>query len=293
MKKIVYSAFIPISLLFLGIFLWDNSVRARTIMTASARYGREVFNKGTRIAKKMIGSEQIFIIERSYSPEQVIENLKYKNQDLYLEQCFFPYVLLKARYQKEVPSRSGDYEILEGVLLWSLVNGEVVLDTETWNCSQGFRECLISKADRHDMLIMQTLISMGGSMNREQLIERLASKNFHVAKSIKSCHRKKLIFVQGDRVGIPFRKFQPLTNCMTTMNRSLVSLMKPKGSIMIAEKHSEDDIRSLASKVFGKNFYVIDTKKVFVPAYRITTKGTDGSQRTEFINAINGRKLDS
>ncbi|WP_213358129.1 hypothetical protein [Chlamydiifrater phoenicopteri] len=262
-------------------------------MTASARYGREVFNKGTRVAKRLVGSEQIFIIERSYSPEQVIENFKNRNQDLYLEQCFFPYLLLKARYQRENPSRNGDYEILEGALLWSLVNGEVVMDTETWNCSQGFRECLISKADKHDMLIMQTLIALGGSANKEYLIERLSTRNFHVAKSIKNCHRKKLIFVQGDRVGIPFRKFQPLNNCMMTMNRSLVSLIKPKGAIMISERHSEDDVRSLASKVFGKNFYVIDMQKVFVPAYKITTKGIDGSQRIEYINAINGKRLEA
>ena len=63
---------------------------------------------------------------------------------------YYPYLLLDVKYPDSSKTR-------EGVLLWGLTDGEMVLNTDTWESTHGFRDCLECQAGRNDFKMLQAL----------------------------------------------------------------------------------------------------------------------------------------
>ena len=82
---------------------------------------------------------------------------------------YYPYFLLDVKYPDQSKTR-------EGVLLWGLNNGEMVLNTETWESTHGFRDCLECQAGRSDFKILQALARRQGMMPVEESAKRTAHR---------------------------------------------------------------------------------------------------------------------
>ena len=100
---------------------------------------------------------------------------------------FYPYLLLEVKFAKDHKYTQ------EGILLWGLTDGEMVLDTATWEKTHGFEDCLLAKADKNDFKILHTLVNQGGFMDREALYRKFKVDSDVLDEWIDSCRRKKLI----------------------------------------------------------------------------------------------------
>ncbi|MEG0037022.1 MAG: hypothetical protein RSB82_01035 [Victivallaceae bacterium] len=244
--------------------------------------------KSERLVKTFFGLEKIKALEAKYSPQDVIPGIELIDDfGVRTELNFFPHLLMHVKYARE-GLRSGTQE---GVILWSLVNGEMVLDTDTWDCSQGFEDCLLFRADQKDFKILQALALLGGISSKESLRMLLELECKDVEADIKQCCKKKLVFVSGNKIGLLFRSLNALQGNTTKLKSSLVAYSTPRKSKFYPREYSSDQVRNLAKMAFGSNFVIVKHETVFVPVYKVSLKSETGALRSEFINAVNGKKL--
>lgn len=289
MKKLISLAGSFVMSLFVGVFLWDNVPCARKAMQITASYSEACIEKSRCIIRKLAGCERIRVFERKFSPEQVLSFFPEHIEDkVSAELIFIPHVLMQVRFSQEDIAKK-TVASQEGEILWNLSNGEVVLSTATWSYSKGFRECLLLKADKQDVYVIQALANLGGVASQEALAQALSTKNVRADKVIKSCHKKKLIFTSKNKIGSHFQQLQLVKGCTTNIQSAPVWLRKPKGSKILTPCFTEDCVCKLAGMVFGDNFLILNKITVFVPIYKVSIETSDGSTRVEYIHAVTGK----
>ncbi|AGR97706.1 hypothetical protein [Chlamydia trachomatis] len=282
MKKVVF-----IAAIFSSIVFWDKIPYSHRIKQFAMDYGIELVEKSSQLVRKISGNERLCVFERRVSEEQVLA--MFAKDKASAELLFVPHVLMRVRFSGEEDKRAGSHE---GAMLWSLSNGEMVLNTGSWTYSKGFRECLMLKAGKQDVQLMQVLAGMGGSASREVLSQALSMRNVRADRVIRACQKKKLIFTHDNLIYSHFQQPQPIKGCMTVFNSSPVWLAKPKGSTVCSVVYPEDRIQNLVEMIFGDNFFILSSEQIHVPVYKVSIAASDSSVRVEYINAITGKSFD-
>ncbi|AAP04824.1 membrane protein [Chlamydia caviae] len=289
MKKLVLYFVTFVGSLFCGVFLWDNVPCAHKAMQVTASYSVNVFEKSCRFVRKVSGFERLRVFERKFSPEQVLAFFpEHIEGNASIELTFVPHTLMHVRFSKEDAAKKTMVS-QEGDILWNLANGEMVLNTGAWSYSKGFRECLMLKAGKQDVSVMQTLANLGGAATKDSLAQALSMKNIRADKVIRACQKKKLIFSTGSQIGSHFQQLQPIKGCTTIIHSSPVWLRRPRGSSMVSPQFSEDRVSNLAGMIFGNNFLILNKAVVYVPVYQVSLMAADNSVRIEYINAVTGK----
>jgi hypothetical protein len=94
-------------------------------------------------------------LEVRYSAETIMDRHKKEllkdNEHVFLAPSlkFYPYLLMEVKYNRSYDKTS------EGVILWGLVDGEMVINTSTWEKTHGFRDCIASNATRQEFRIFK------------------------------------------------------------------------------------------------------------------------------------------
>ena len=89
-----------------------------------------------------VDNGEFLTLEARFTPEQIMDSrskeLLPSDQHSYEEPQlkFHPYVLMEVKYS------TPDKKTREGVILWSLVDGEMVLNAETWDKTHGFEDAI-------------------------------------------------------------------------------------------------------------------------------------------------------
>jgi hypothetical protein len=236
-----------------------------------------------------IENKEISTLESRYTPDQMMEahriELIGNSQRLYQEPVYryYPYLLLEVKYTEEKKSR-------EGLLLWSLHDGEIVLNTETWETTHGFKDCLDCEANRQDFKVIQALAKHQGSI----LIEDL-QKALHLEKEtfdlwIGEAKRKHLIVQKGPLIQLHFENPKLLVSPQTHLKQHLVSKPIDNGQ-RVSKTYTHQQLIKIAKAAFGEDFKIRTEKEVFLPVYQLTVLNPDGSLYKSDWNAINGSKM--
>lgn len=198
---------------------------------------------------------------------------------------YYPYVLMEVKYNRG-QDRTG-----EGIILWSLVDGEMVINTSTWEKTHGFLDCLSYGADRNDFKIINALTMRGGMLDRDGLTRILNVENEKLDTWIDSCRKKNLIVQSGNyyRLHLQDPKLQVLPE--TKLDHWLVTKTS-KNAQRVPKKYRPAQIEQIARSAFGSDFAIRKMKEVFLPVYSIIVQNPDGSQMTTYWNALNGKRLD-
>lgn len=242
------------------------------------------------VVHQYVENGEFVTLKARYTPEQIMEGHKKEllvdNQHSYQEPeiKYHPYILLDVKYfQPDKKSR-------EGMILWSLVDGEMVLNTDSWEKSHGFEDAINSGATRSDFKILHALAKLKGSASMDQL-----QKELHVEKEtlntwIESALSKHLIVQKGNDLQLHFQDPKILVQPETTINDWLVK--KPYNHAQrIASKYSGSQIQKIAKAAFGEDFTVRNTTEVYLPVYSINIVNPDGSILTTYWNALNGQRM--
>ncbi|SCA63316.1 Uncharacterized protein SCG7109_AL_00240 [Chlamydiales bacterium SCGC AG-110-M15] len=241
--------------------------------------------------KERLHAGEFLTLEVRYSPEDIVDkynaDLSTGDKRTLLEPIlvFHPYAFMEVKFIRK------DNGTGEGVVLWGLLDGEMLIDTHKWNKTHGYEDCLIAKASPQDFRIINTLADNGGSLDREGLLNILFVENKILDRWIESCKRKQLVMQRGNDYYLHFENPVLVSTPETYMAHRLVKK---------AYKHSErvptvyhiSQIETLAQAAFGEGFTVRNAREVYLPVYQLSVENPDGSLLTTQWNAVTGDKID-
>ncbi len=243
------------------------------------------------IIHEQLETGNFLTLEARYSPEQIMETqastlLKGEGYNYLRPSLYFsPYLLMEVKYTN-AKNMTG-----EGQILWGQGDGEMVINTRTWETSHGFEDCINAKAGRTDYKLINVLSKLGGSASREDLLDHLYVESRILDKWLEDAKEKHLIVQTGNLYRLHFEKPRMLVSPETQVQHPLVT--KPyKGSNRLPRKYSESVIRQNAQAAFGKDFAIRTTTEVFLPVYSIRVKNPDGTTLTSYWNALTQNRQD-
>ena len=229
-------------------------------------------------------------LEVRYSAESIMDahrlELLSDNAHVFLEPAlkFVPYLLMDVKY-----TRSHD-KTGEGIILWGLFDGEMVVNTSTWERTHGFTDCIAANASRQEFKIMNALASKGGSWDREGLSKFLNIENGVLDSWIDSCRKKSLIVQIGNTFRLHLQNPRLMVIPETKLEHWLVT--KPtKKAIRVKKRYRASQIENIAQAAFGHDFAIRKTTEIFLPVYSIIVQNPDGTRMTSYWNALNGKRL--
>lgn len=236
-----------------------------------------------------VDNRDLLVLDAKYTPEQIIKanysdlaGLKNGDwQEPILK--YYPYLLLDIKYQENQQSR-------EGVLLWGMVSGEMVIDTTTWENSHGFRDCLECKAGHSDFKIIQALAKNNGVMSLESLQKELQVERSSLDLWLENAKKKHLITQNGAKVQLHFENPRLLVQPQTQINHQLVS--KPSTTIIKEPRQfSRNQILTMVKAAFGEDLKVRSEQEVYLPVYSLKIVNADKSVYNAEWNAVTGQRI--
>ncbi len=248
----------------------------------------EVKNK----VEEILHSGSFNTLEVRYTANQIMDvhrkQLLKDNRHKFLEPSlkFYPYLLMDVKYAVSHKKTK------EGVMLWDMTDGEMVIDTKYWEKTHGFGDCIHANTDRHEFKIINVLAHKGGSADRETLIKALHVDNDVLDAWIESCRRKQLIVQSGNRYRLHLEKPSLQIIPSTKLDERLVT--KPhRNAERVPSRFSFSQIEKMTRSAFGNDFAIRKTTDIYLPVHCIVVQNPDGSIHTTHWNALNGKQIQS
>lgn len=238
----------------------------------------------------IIESGSFHTLEARFTPSQIMESHKREllkgDKHKFLEPSlkFFPYLLMEVKYSTP-DERTG-----EGIILWDLTDGEMVLNTQDWEKTHGFGDCIASSTEKYEFKIINILSQRGGSIDREGLCKSLQVDSNVLDLWVESCQKKKLIVQSGNNYRLHFQEPKLHVIPETQLHDRLVT-KSFKNAEKVPKRFTASQIKKTAEAAFGHDFAIRSTMSIFLPVYSLTVQNPDGSMHTSYWNALNGRIL--
>lgn len=239
---------------------------------------------------QLLESGEFLTLEARHSPEEIMDGqrdfLLHGPGYSYLKPQlkYYPYLLMEVKYSR--PDRS----TAEGVLLWSMVDGEMVLSTQSWDNTHGFADCIRAGANSDDFNIIRAIAKRRGGVSKETLMKDLGADGRVVERWLYKVCGKQLVASYGNEYRLHFANPRLDVNPETIMAHRFVS--KPyKHTDRVAPQFSQREIEYVAKAAFGEHFAIRETQEVYLPVYSIEVKNPDGSTMTSHWNALSGNVL--
>jgi len=237
-----------------------------------------------------LGAATFQTLEVRFTPEAIMEahrkELLKDPHHTYLEPQlkFVPYLLMDVKYNRTHEKTA------EGFILWGLVDGEMVINTSTWEKTHGFTDCIASNATRQEFKIINALASRGGTLDREGLARHLHLENGVLDSWLESCRNKSLIVQSGNQYRLHLQNPRLQVIPETRLEQWLVT-KAAKHALRVAKRFRPVQIEMIARAAFGGDFAIRKSTEIFLPVYSITVQNPDGSHLTSHWNALNGKRM--
>lgn len=239
--------------------------------------------------EQYVENGEFLTLEAKYTPEQIMDlhrkellaDAQHTYQDPVLK--FYPYLLIDAKYTQS------DKKTREGIILWGLVDGEMILDTETWDKTHGFEDAINADASRNDFKIMHAL-AKSGNLSRVDLQNELHLEADTLEPWIESVCHKKLVIDNGHELQLHFQNPKIIVTPQTKVKQAFVT--KPAYAAQrIAKKYNRRQVEKITQAAFGQTFTIRNVYEVFLPVYCISVLNPDGTVFSSYWNALNGQQL--
>jgi hypothetical protein len=268
--RLVFSFLSMAGIVFGGWYTWENVPKVRQITHNT------LSNTEFRTLEIRYSAEELMRINK----EVLLKNTGYTYQEPQL--IYYPYLMMDVKYTHDRSTTS------EGTLIWGLTDGEMVIDTGTWEKTHGFEDCLLAKANKNDFKIIKALVENGGKIDREKLHQFYKVDHDILDDWIDSCREKKLIVTSGNKFRLHFANPRLEVQPSTHLDQALVS-QPARPSTKVSKRYSSTQIKKLTEVLFGGDFAIRKTEEVFLPVYSIGIQNPDGSTRMVYFNALNGK----
>jgi len=239
----------------------------------------EVFNVGSfQTLEIRYGAEQIMQTHK----KELLKDGRHKFLAPSLK--FVPYLLLDVKYIHPKNKTK------EGVILWDLSDGEMVIDTKDWEKTHGLGDCIVAGAEVQEFKIINFLASRGGRADRQELSRALRIDNELLDAWVESCRRKKLVVQIGNDYRLHMAHPRLSSIPVTKLDERLVT--KPhRNATRLNRRFSPSQIERLAVAAFGGDFAIRKQTDIFLPVHCIVVQNPDGSTHVSHWNALNGKRI--
>jgi hypothetical protein len=273
-----------------GIFNFRNLLAILLIVAAAGWWIVERNPNVYSVLGQYIDNGEILTLEARYTPEKIMEQFgqefiadgdrSFQGAEL----RFYPYALLDVKYS------APDKKTREGVLLWSLFDGEMVIDCKSWAKTHGFEDAINAQANRNDFKLLNVLARNKGKASFDQLQQELQIESNLLQQWVDDGKSKHLVLQKGNEVQLHFQDPRLLVSPQTSINECMVT--KPYSHAQkVARNYSFKQIEKTAHAAFGDDFTIRSKKELYLPVYVIEVLNPDGSILTTEWNALNGQRL--
>lgn len=237
-----------------------------------------------------INNRDLLTVESKFTPEEIMEahrkELIGNKERTYQEplMTFHPYVLLEVKYLDK------NKKTKEGVILWSLVDGEMVISTENWETTSGFQDAILARAGSQEFALLNLLANNKGTLSKEKLQKELALDQVSLNRLIELARQKQLVVIDDGNVSLHFEDPKFLVTPETKLVTDLVIKPKSQGK-KVPALFNISQIEKVATAAFGENFTIKSTKEVFLPVLRISVQNGDGTILITDWNALTGQRI--
>lgn len=198
--------------------------------------------------------------------------------------CYAPHLLVDVKYTLDGKTTK------TGRMLWDLVTSELVLDTNQFETTRGFQDCLQSQATAEDFRILRLLSQNNGLLSKEQLQRELTLDEELLSARIESLKKKQLVVKVNETIRIhvdnPILGIEPTTKLTLPLSKITV-----KRHLLLPQEQTHQQLLSMIQVAFGPTVGIKGYKKLFIPVIELNRVNPDGSITTSHWNAVNGRPL--
>lgn len=237
-----------------------------------------------------VGNGELLTFKARYTADQIMEKQRHTlladNQHTFREPVvkFYPYLLIETKYAYP------DKKTREGIMLWGLVDGEIVLDTESWEQTHGFEDAIVANASTNDFKVMKALAKHQKGLTRDQLQNELHLDEETLNPWLNSARQKQLVVLTGDEFQLHFQDPKILVYPQTKIKEDFVT--KPYHySQCVSRKYSRGQVEKTAEAAFGSALTLRNVSEVFLPVHCLEVLNPDGSVLTSYWNALTGQRI--
>lgn len=237
-----------------------------------------------------IDNEEIATFETAFTPEQILQTHKNEllgNQKKSLRQSsvkYYPYLLIDVKY------KDLDGKTKEGTALWGMTDGELVLQTEKWERTHGFQDCLECGARKNDFKILKALARNQGKMTLDELQRQLQLEREMLYSWIESARNRQLVTQAGNVLSLHFENPKFAILPQSTITQPIVIKPQFEGK-KVARNYSKRQLFEVAQDFFGSDLKIKKDQEVFLPVYVFETLNPDGSIQISEWNSLTGERL--
>jgi hypothetical protein len=234
--------------------------------------------------------ESLHTLECRFSASQIMDaqrKILLKSDEhrfLEPEMKFHPYLMMDVKYTAQNQLTG------EGIILWDMVDGEMVINAKNWEKTHGFGDCINSGIDKQEFKIINMIAQKGGIIDRDTLNKSLQVENTILDAWIENCRKKMVVVQSGNGYRLHIEKPRLFVIPQTKLEESLVTKTIYHAK-KLTRRFSEAQIRRIAYAAFGQDFVIRSYKKVFLPICSIIVENPDGSLHTSYWNTLNGQQL--
>jgi len=241
-------------------------------------------------AEEILNFRTTTAMEIRYGADQIMEKeqralLREKGaRFLDPELTFVPYLVLEVKYNDGRRTK-------EGVILWDLTDGEMVLDTKSWEKTHGFADCILTGAHRGEVEIVTLLAKKGGSLDQKTIADHLEIDLPMAELLLSSCQKKNLILSTGSsRYRLHLENPKLTSTPETSIDIPLASKGYKRAS-RAPSQYSIYQVKKIAQLAFGESFSIRKSSEIFLPVHRICVQQGSGAIETTSYNALTGKRL--
>ncbi|MCB1117894.1 MAG: hypothetical protein KDK50_04860 [Chlamydiia bacterium] len=229
-----------------------------------------------------IPTSQTLAFEPKVSPQKILKDTSRHNQDLaQIDVKLVPYLMMDVKYSKN------DKETIECTALWDMTDGEMILDTKTWEKTHGYGDCTEAHATASDFSIINYLASQG--ICEIAALKKNLPPSIDQGKSIATALHKKLIVAVDKHLRLHIASPRFASEPATKLSNPLV-VLATKSTERLPKRFSAAQIQKTAEAAFGNDFAVRSTKEVYLSIYAASIPQGDQTQ-TIFYNSMTGLRI--
>lgn len=242
-------------------------------------------------AEELLNFRSTTALETRFDSSQVMETYQKKllkeKGSRYLDPTlkFFPHLLLEVKYCDSKKRTK------EGFILWDLTDGEMVLNTKTWDKTHGFADCILTNVNSNEIRLLHVFADQGGTCETVTLLKKARIDLPILEILLRSCLKKNLITSLGDNKYRLHLEDPKLIVTPETKLHEQLTTHPHKGVERATKNFSRAQVERLIKMSFGESFSVRSATELYLPVHRIAIQKPDGSVRTAHFNALTGKEL--
>jgi len=166
----------------------------------------------------------------------------------------------------------------------------MLLDTETFEMTNGFKEFISAQLDAWDFRLIHILMQHIDGLPQEELAEKAGLTPERAFEKIDSLKKKQLLVKKNESIRLHFASPLIKAKPETRFSQQLVTKIISSEHILPAQ-YRDVQLEKIARAAFTNDFVIRSKQHIFLPVIRLQVENPDSSMRSVYFNGVTGQKM--